>query len=203
MMVREFVFYCVINIVSKGDFMTKNETHKEKMMRKKMERKNSGTNGDTNTGSSNRPNDELLELMKMVSKGGGTVIINRPNSMPDLDTSIEFDPNRVVIGENLKSRFYNDNVEMKLEEEFIGGFKTLRNDPFFASVILDKGSMNGVEKELKNDTERFWHSTGDFTRIKHLTYWSEEYECFLAWRCVPENVEKTSFGYTLDLKEVA
>jgi len=178
-----------------------NETHKEKMMRKKMERKNRGSNDYPNTGSSNADNNEIFETMKIVSKGGGTVMINRIN--PKLNTSIVNDPNRIEIGKNLKSQFYNENEEMGLKEEFIGGFKTLRNDSFFASVILDKVSMNSIEKELKNDTGRFWHSTGDFTGIKHIAYWSGEYECFLAWRCIPENVNETSYGFSLDLTNVA
>jgi len=93
-------------------------------------------------------------------------------------------------------------VELGLKEEFIGGFKTLRNDPFFSSVILDKGSMKKIEEDCIN-RNHYFHSTGDFSGIKHIAYWSAEYNCFLAWKCVPKTLEKTPFGYTFDFSEVA
>ena len=140
--------------------MRKNETHKEKMMRKKMERKNRG--------STNAPSNI-------------TWITNQ------VGLPVEDDPNRVVIKDYLKSQFYKDNVELGLKEEFIGGFKTLRNDPFFASVISNKGSMKKIEDDCIN-RGHYFHSTGDFSGIKHIAYWSTEYECLLAWRLVPEGL---------------
>lgn len=148
--------------------MSKNETHKEKMMRKKMERKNRGT----------------------INAPSNINCITKP-----MGSSVEDDPNRVVIGENLKSQFSKKHTELGFKEEFIGGFKTLQNDPFFSSVDMDgmEWTLRQVESGCINEG-RVFHTQGDFTGIKHIALWSEEYECFLAWRLVPKSLNILSMG---------
>jgi len=150
----------------------KTKAHKEKMRRKKDARAKRRSAGKC-----------FLDMLGVFDEAG-------------------IDPNRVVVGDCLKSKFYENNVEMGLTEEFIGGFKTLRNDPFFTSVVLDGGSMKKIEDDCIN-RGHYFHSTGSFTGIKHIAYWSEEYGCFLAWRLIPNKLNKEPYGYSIDLKDVA
>ena len=151
--------------------MSKNETHKEKMERKKRER-------------------TFATMQDFVEKTGALWI--NTSRTPDSYSSAFEDPNRVVMNENLKSNFYKKHIECGFKEEFIGGFKTLRNDPFFSSIDMDGMEMNfktlrQVESGCINE-DRVFHTQGDFTGIKHIAYWNKEYKCFLAWRLIPEGL---------------
>ena len=154
--------------------MTKNETHKEKMERKKREREIA------------RERADAIKTMKDLTKNLGAELMISSRT-PDTYSSVGEDPNRIVVSKNLKSKWYDHNVEIGFKEEFIGGFKTLRNDPFFMTTVSDKRSMKKIEHDCIN-RGHYFHSTGDFTGIKHIAYWSEEYGCFLAWRLVPERL---------------
>ena len=111
------------------------------------------------------------------------------------------DKNRVIINKDLKSKCYNDIIENEMKETFLGGFKTLHKDPFFASVVMDKSSLVALEKKLRKNTEQMFYSQGDLTGIRHHAYWSKKYKCFLGWRVVPSNLKEEPFGYSLKLEQ--
>jgi hypothetical protein len=170
--------------------MSKNETHKEKMMRKKMERKH------------NRDRADAIKSMEMFPAKDKFIT----SRTPDTFSSVNEDPNRVVIDDYLKSQFCKEHVEWGFKEEFIGGFKTLRNDPFFSSIDMDGMEMNfktlrQVESGCINES-RVFHTQSDFTGIKHIALWSEEYGCFLAWKLIPNKLKEEPYGYSIDLGDV-
>jgi len=99
---------------------------------------------------------------------------------------INEDTNRVEIGNNLVSKFSKENKELNLKEEFIGGFKTLSNDPFFKSVTHT--NIKDVENGLMNNPNTFFHSEGEVTGIKHIAYFDVMRGCFLVWRLIPNHL---------------
>ena len=104
----------------------------------------------------------------------------------EVGNPVSKDPNRVVVGQDVKSPYYDLHTERGFTETFVGGFKTLRNDPFFQSVVTNKKDFDKIEKDVMNGN--FFVSTGDFTGIKHLATFDVLRGCFLVWRVVPSNV---------------
>ena len=105
--------------------------------------------------------------------------------------SINEDDNRVVIGKTVKSKVF-DMTQKDYTEQFIGGFKTLSNDEFFNSVVPNKQDLIRIENEIKGNEERCFHTQGDFSGIKHIAFWSNEYNCFLAWKHTPKGLNVMS-----------
>ena len=89
---------------------------------------------------------------------------------------------------------------MDVKEEFISGLKTLRNDPCFLSVVLDKQTLKEIEEDcIKRN--HYFHSTGDMSGIKHTTYssytnlaWSVEYKKTIFLNDAEETCKMQSSG---------
>ena len=93
--------------------------------------------------------------------------------------------NRVYIGEKIKSKIHK-NFSKEYKEKFIGGFRTLTNEKFLEkSAPYNNWNIVKIEKQLMEDEEQIFHSTGNTTGVMHIFSWNNQYKCFLGWKLTP------------------
>ena len=75
------------------------------------------------------------------------------------------DDNRVYIGKIIQSKIY-ENFYREYIEQFIGGFRTLTNEKFLQkNAPHNNWNLPKIEKQLMEDEEQFFYSTGNTTGI--------------------------------------
>ena len=87
-----------------------------------------------------------------------------------------------------KSPFYEDMKDVFVED-FRGFCKNLRNSEFWSSVQFDGTGLRGLMEECKKKPMSFSiQSVGDFSGIKHISFWNDEHKSFMTWRHTPKRL---------------
>ena len=89
---------------------------------------------------------------------------------------------------DVKSPFYEDMKDVFVED-FRGFCKNLRNSEFWSSVQFDGTGLRGLMEECKKKPMSFSiQSVGDFSGIKHISFWNDEHKSFMTWRHTPKRL---------------
>ena len=87
-----------------------------------------------------------------------------------------------------KSPYYED-MKGVFVEDFRGFCKNLRNSEFWSSVQFDGTGLRGLMEECKKKPMSFSiQSVGDFSGIKHISFWNDEHKSFMTWRHTPKRL---------------
>ena len=89
---------------------------------------------------------------------------------------------------DVKSPFYEDMKDVFVED-FRGFRKDLRECEFWSSVQFDGTGLRGLMEECKKKPMSFSiQSVGDFSGIKHISFWNDEHKSFMTWRHTPKRL---------------
>tara|TARA_B100000809_G_scaffold205532_1_gene207296 strand:+ start:79 stop:462 length:384 start_codon:yes stop_codon:yes gene_type:complete len=87
-----------------------------------------------------------------------------------------------------KSPYYED-MKGVFVEDFRGFRKDLRECEFWSSVQFDGTGLRGLMEECKKKPMSFSiQSVGDFSGIKHISFWNDEHKSFMTWRHTPKRL---------------
>ena len=87
-----------------------------------------------------------------------------------------------------KSPYYED-MKGVFVEDFRGFRKDLRECEFWISVQFDGTGLRGLMEECKKKPMSFSiQSVGDFSGIKHISFWNDEHKSFMTWRHTPKRL---------------
>ena len=87
-----------------------------------------------------------------------------------------------------KSPYYED-MKGVFVEDFRGFRKDLRECEFWSSVQFDGTGLRGLMEECKKKPMSFGiQSVGDFSGIKHISFWNDEHKSFMTWRHTPKRL---------------
>ena len=87
-----------------------------------------------------------------------------------------------------KSPYYED-MKGVFVEDFRGFRKDLRECEFWSSVQFDGTGLRGLMEECKKKPRSFSiQSVGDFSGIKHISFWNDEHKSFMTWRHTPKRL---------------
>ena len=87
-----------------------------------------------------------------------------------------------------KSPYYED-MKGVFVEDFRGFRKDLRECEFWSSVQFDGTGLQGLMEECKKKPMSFSiQSVGDFSGIKHISFWNDEHKSFMTWRHTPKRL---------------
>ena len=87
-----------------------------------------------------------------------------------------------------KSPYYED-MKGVFVEDFRGFRKDLRECEFWSSVQFDGTVLRGLMEECKKKPMSFSiQSVGDFSGIKHISFWNDEHKSFMTWRHTPKRL---------------
>jgi len=96
---------------------------------------------------------------------------------------------KVRTDSDFKSPYYNDMKDNYIED-FRGFRKDLRDCEFWSKVQFDTPErLKSLMVECKKKPMSYGvQSTGDFSRIKHITFWNDEHQSFMTWSHTPRSL---------------